>query len=58
MAAVGEPVRVVALAAGRNLERRMADLGLHAGVVLEVRQRQGGGLVVAERVLVSLWAPV
>lgn len=47
LAAEGERVRVVALAAGRSLERRVADLGLHPGVVIEVRQRQRGGLVVA-----------
>lgn len=47
MAAEGQPVRVVALRAGRNLDRRLTDLGLNVGSKLRVVQRQGSGLVVS-----------
>ncbi|MGB5832918.1 MAG: FeoA family protein [Thiohalocapsa sp.] len=43
----GVHVRVVALRAGRNLDRRLTDLGLNIGSVLRVLQRQGGGLIVS-----------
>ncbi len=47
MAAEGQAVRIVSLRAGRNLDRRLADLGLNIGSVISVVQRQGGGLIVA-----------
>jgi ferrous iron transport protein A len=44
----GEPVRIVALRAGRGLDQRLTEMGLHVGSEVRVRQRQpGGGLVVA-----------
>lgn len=46
MADEGQRVRVVALRAGRGLDRRLTDLGLNIGSELCVLQRQGGGLVV------------
>lgn len=46
MAAEDQHVRVVALRAGRNLDRRLTDLGLNIGSELRVVQRQGSGLVV------------
>jgi ferrous iron transport protein A len=46
MAVEGQPVRVIALGAGRNLDRRLTDLGLNVGSELRVVQRQGSGLVV------------
>lgn len=49
LAGEGERVRLVALAAGKNLERRLADLGLPVGIELEVVQRQGGGRMVVGR---------
>jgi ferrous iron transport protein A len=47
LAAEGQPVRVVSLRAGRNLDRRLADMGLNMGSKVSVVQRQGGGLIVA-----------
>jgi len=47
MAAEGQPVRIVSLRAGRNMDRRLADLGLNIGSEISVVQRQGGGLIVA-----------
>ena len=47
LAATGQSVRIVSLAAGRNLNRRMTDLGLNVGSTVAVVQRQGAGLVVA-----------
>ena len=46
MADEGQSVRVIALRAGRNLDRRLTDLGLNVGSELRVVQRQGSGLVV------------
>jgi len=46
MADEGQSVRVIALGAGRNLDRRLTDLGLNVGSELRVVQRQGSGLVV------------
>jgi ferrous iron transport protein A len=46
MADEGARVRVVGLAGGNGLERRMTEMGLNVGAELVVRQRQGGGLVV------------
>lgn len=47
MADEGQSVRVVDLRAGRNLQRRLTDLGLNIGSELCVVQRQGSGLVVS-----------
>ncbi len=47
MAEEGVRVRVVGLRAGRNLDRRLTDLGLNVGSELVVLQRQGGGLLVS-----------
>jgi ferrous iron transport protein A len=47
LAAEGQPVRIVSLRAGRNLDRRLTDLGLNIGSEISVVQRQGGGLIVA-----------
>lgn len=47
MAAVGEPVRILAVGGGRGLARRMADLGLAVGAEVRVVQRLGGQVVVA-----------
>lgn len=49
LAQEGERVHIVALRAGRSLDRRLADLGLHVGTELSVRQRQPGGGVVVSR---------
>jgi ferrous iron transport protein A len=46
MADEDQPVRVVALRAGRNLDRRLTDLGLNIGSQLRVLQRQGSSVVV------------
>ena len=46
MADADQPLRVVGLRAGRNLDRRLRDLGLNTGAELRVLQRQGGGLLV------------
>lgn len=47
LAAEGQPLQIVSLRAGRNLDRRLADLGLNIGSRISVVQRQGGGLVIA-----------
>jgi ferrous iron transport protein A len=47
MADPGSPVRVVALRSGRNLDRRLSELGLNVGSVVQVVQRAGGKLIVA-----------
>ena len=47
LAAEGQHLRIVSLRAGRNLDRRLADLGLNIGSKVSVIQRQGGGLIVA-----------
>lgn len=46
MADPEQRLRVVGLRAGRNLDRRLTDLGLNLGTELCVVQRRGGGLVV------------
>lgn len=46
MADEGQRVRVVGLRAGRNLDRRLTELGLNVGSELIVVQRQGGGLLI------------
>lgn len=47
MADEGVQVRVVALRGGVGLDKRMTEMGLNVGAELVVRQRQGGGVVVA-----------
>jgi len=47
MAESGVPVRIVALGAGRGLDRRLTEIGLNIGAVVTVCQRQGGSLLVA-----------
>ena len=47
MAGEGDEVRIIALRAGRGLDRRLTDLGLNIGACIRVVQRQGGGLIVA-----------
>ncbi len=47
MAQEDQTVRVVALRAGRNLDRRLTELGIHIGSELRVAQRQGKALVVS-----------
>jgi ferrous iron transport protein A len=47
MAGEGERVRIVALRAGKGLDKRLTDLGLNVGSEVSVVQRQGGGLLVA-----------
>ncbi|MFP4080056.1 MAG: ferrous iron transport protein A [Ectothiorhodospira sp.] len=47
MAQQDQTVRVVALRAGRNLDRRLTELGIHIGSKLRVVQRQGNALVVS-----------
>ena len=47
MATEDQPLRIVSLRAGRNMDRRLADLGLNIGSIISVVQRQGGGLIVA-----------
>lgn len=47
MAGEGQRVRIQGLRAGRQLDRRLTELGLNPGTEIQVIQRQGGGLVVA-----------
>ena len=48
MASVGESVRVMALRAGRGLDRRLTELGLNIGTEVMVSHKQsGGGLLLA-----------
>lgn len=47
MAGEHVPVRVVALAGGAGLNKRMTELGMNVGAELVIRQRQGAGLVIA-----------
>lgn len=46
MADQGAQMRIVALRAGRELDRRLRDMGLSPGVELKVQQRQPGGALV------------
>lgn len=39
-------VRVVALAGGNGLDRRMTEMGINVGAELKVCQREGSGIVV------------
>lgn len=45
----GEVVRIVALRAGRGLDRRLTEMGLHIGSELCVRQSPSGGALVVTR---------
>ena len=47
MPSEGDSVRIIALRAGRQSDRRLTDLGLNIGTRLRVVQRHGGGLIVA-----------
>lgn len=47
--AKGRRVRISAVWADRGLTRRLCDLGLPVGAVVEVVHRQGGGGIVVER---------
>lgn len=47
MATEGTRVRIVALHGGAGLAKRMTEMGLNVGSELTIRQRQGGGVVVA-----------
>ncbi len=47
LAPEGQAVRIESLAAGKNLDNRLSDLGLNIGAEVTVVQRQGSGLVVA-----------
>ena len=49
MVGTGQVVKLVRVAAGRILARRLAELGLTPGVQLEVLQDQGGPLLLAVR---------
>jgi ferrous iron transport protein A len=47
MALEGQSLKIVSLQAGRSLDRRLTELGLHVGSRVEVRQRRSAGLVIA-----------
>lgn len=48
MARTGEKVRIVGLGGGRNLDRRLSDLGLAVGCAIRVVQNQmTGPMIVA-----------
>lgn len=47
MAGEGDQVQIVALRAGRGLDRRLTELGLNIGASIRVIQRRGSGLIVA-----------
>jgi Fe2+ transport system protein FeoA len=49
MAAVGEPVRLKQIDAGRKLTHRLMELGLTPGVELTIVQDSGGPLLVSVR---------
>ena len=49
MVGTGQAVKLVKVAAGRILTRRLAEMGLTPGVRLEVLQDQGGPLLLAVR---------
>lgn len=48
MALEGQSLKIVSLQAGRSLDRRLTELGLHVGSRVQVRQRRGAGLVIAK----------
>jgi Fe2+ transport system protein FeoA len=47
LAAPGEPVRVTAFAQGRDMEKRLASMGVTLGCELRLLQHEGGNVVVA-----------
>ena len=47
MADEGTYVRIHALQAGRNMARRLSDLGLNVGGEIRIVRRQGAGLLLA-----------
>jgi Fe2+ transport system protein FeoA len=49
MAGAGQMVKLVKVAAGPMLTRRLAELGLTPGVQFEILQDQGGPLLLAVR---------
>ncbi len=49
MVGTGQVVKLVGVAAGKVLSRRLAEMGLTPGVQLEVLQDQGGPLLLAVR---------
>ena len=49
MVGTGQVVKLVKVAAGKMLTRRLAELGLTPGVQLEILQDQGGPLLLAVR---------
>ncbi len=46
MADQGVQMRIVGLRAGRELDRRLRELGLNLGTELQIQQRQAGGALV------------
>ncbi len=49
MVGVGQIVKLVKVAAGRQLSHRLTELGLTPGIELKVMQDQGGPLLLAVR---------
>jgi Fe2+ transport system protein FeoA len=47
LATPGEPVRVTAFAQGRDIEKRLAGMGVTLGCELRLLQHEGGNVVVA-----------
>lgn len=46
MSNTGMRVRVVSLAGGQGLDRRMTEMGINVGAELKICQREGAGIVV------------
>lgn len=46
MAQAGTPLRIVAIAGGCGLARKVTEMGLNAGTEIEVRQQERGSVVV------------
>ncbi len=46
MSNAGMRVRVVSLAGGQGLDRRMTEMGINVGAELKICQREGAGIVV------------
>ena len=49
MVGIGQPVKLVRITAGRQLSRRLTELGLTPGVNFQVMQDHGGPLLLAVR---------
>jgi len=43
----GQSLAIVSLGAGRTLDRRLSELGLHVGSRIQIQQRRGRGLIIA-----------